>query len=83
MDDLWNAVVSFQPPSLLIGKVWVPVMHLCVCPIHCRVDWRVCRRLGLCILTSVQPLIGTTIWALSISSALWVLEVLSFPRSKK
>ena len=23
-------MVSFQPPSLLIGKVWVPVMHFCV-----------------------------------------------------
>ena len=30
LDDLWNAVVCFQPPSLLIGKVWVPVMHFCV-----------------------------------------------------
>ena len=38
--DLWNAVVSFQPPSLLIGKVWVPVMHFSVYPIHCRVPWR-------------------------------------------
>ena len=28
-------------------------------------------------LTSVQPLIGSTIWEISISSALWVLEVLS------
>ena len=35
------------------------------------------RRLGSCRLTSVQPLIGSTIWAFSISSALWVLEVLS------
>ena len=24
---LWNAVVCFQPPSLLIGKVLVPEMH--------------------------------------------------------
>ena len=23
-------MVFFQPPSLLIGKVWVPVMHVCV-----------------------------------------------------
>ena len=23
-------MVSFQPPSLLIGMVWVPVMHFCV-----------------------------------------------------
>ena len=30
MDDLWNAVVCFQPPNLFIGKVWVPVMHFCV-----------------------------------------------------
>ena len=47
-DDLWNSVVCFQPPSLLIGKVWVPVMHFCACPIHCRVHWRVGRRLGSC-----------------------------------
>ena len=77
LDDLWNAVVCFQPPSLLIGKVWVSVMHFCARPIHCRVHWRVGRRLGSCRLTSVQPLIGSTIWAFSISSALWVLEVLS------
>ena len=24
------------PPTLLIGKVWVPVMHFCACPIHCK-----------------------------------------------
>ena len=72
-----NAVVSYQPPSLLIGKVWVPVIHFCVCPIHCRVHWRMGRRLGSYRLTSVQLLIGSTIWAFSISSALWVLEVLS------
>ena len=35
------------------------------------------RKLGSCRLTSVQLLIGSTIWAFSISSALWVLEVLS------
>ena len=73
LDDLWNAVVCFQPPRLLIGKVWVPVMHFCACLIQCRVD----RRLGSCRLISVQPLIGSSIWAFSISSALWVLEVLS------
>ena len=75
--DLWNAVVSFQPPSLLIGKVWVPVTHFCACPIHCRVHWRVGRRLGSCRLTSVKTLIESTIWAFSISSAMRVLEVLS------
>ena len=32
---------------------------------------------GSCRLISVQPLIGSTIWVFSISSALWVLEVLS------
>ena len=46
LNDLWNAVVCFQPPTLLIGKVWVPVMRFCACPIHCRVHWRVGRRLG-------------------------------------
>ena len=39
---------ELQPPSLLIGKVWVPVMRFCACPIHCRVYWRVGRRLGSC-----------------------------------
>ena len=24
---LWSTVVCFQPPSFLIGKVWVPVMR--------------------------------------------------------
>ena len=67
----------FQPPSLLIDKVWVPVIHFCACPIHCRVHWRVDRRLGSCRLISVQPLIGSTIWVFSTSSALWVLEALS------
>ena len=43
-----EAVVCFQPPSLLIGKVWVPVMHFCACPIHCRVHWRLGKRLGSC-----------------------------------
>ena len=27
-------MVCLQPPSLLIGKVWVPVMHFCACPIQ-------------------------------------------------
>ena len=76
LDDLWNAVVCFQAPSLLIGKVWVSLMHFCACPIHCRVHWRVGRRLGLWRLISVQPLIGSTIWSFSISSALWILKVL-------
>ena len=50
--DLWNAVVRFQPPSLFIRKVWVPVIHFCVCPMHCKVHRTVGRRLGLCRLTS-------------------------------
>ena len=36
-------MVCFQPPRLLIGKVWVPVMHFSACPIHCKVHWRVGR----------------------------------------
>ena len=31
LDDLWNGVVCLQPHSLLIRKVWVPVMHFCPC----------------------------------------------------
>ena len=61
LDDLWNAVVFFHPLSLVIVKVWVPVMLFCVCPIHFRVHWRVGRRLGWCRLISVQPLIMSTI----------------------
>ena len=52
------------------------VMQFCACPMHCKVHWRVGRRIGSCRLISVQPLIGLTIRAFSISSALWVLEVL-------
>ena len=40
--------LCFQRPSLLIAKVWVPVTHLCVCLIHCKVHWRVGRTLGSC-----------------------------------
>ena len=64
------------PPSLLIGKVWVPMMHFCACSIHCNVHSGVGRRLGSHRLISVKSLIGSTFWAFSISSALWVLEVL-------
>ena len=77
LDDSSNAVVYFQPPSLLIEKVWVLVMHVCACPIHCRVHWREGRGQGSCRLIPVQPLIGSTIWAFSICSTLWVLDVLS------
>ena len=49
----------------------------CVSHTLCRVHWRVARRLGSCRLTSVQLLMESTIWAFSIGSALWVLEVLS------
>ena len=48
----------------------------CACPLHCKVHCRVGRSLGSCRLISVQPLIGPTIRAFSISSAQWVLEVL-------
>ena len=71
-----HAVVCFQPPSLLIGMVWVSVMYFCVCPIHCKAHWRVGRRPGLCRLTSAQPLIGSTIREFFTLSAQWVSEVL-------
>ena len=53
--------MCFRPPSLLDGKVWVPVKYFCACPIHYKVHWRVGRILRSCILISVQPLIGPTI----------------------
>ena len=68
LDDLWNGVVCFQPRSLFIGKVWVPVMHFCACPIQSKVHWRVGRRVASCRLISVQPLIGSPIRAFSSSS---------------
>ena len=75
-DDLWKAVVCFQPPSLLIGNVWVPVMRFFVCRIHYKVRMRVGRRLGSCRLISAQPLVGSTIMKFYISSVLRELEVL-------
>ena len=30
LNDLWKTIVCFQPPSLLIGKVWVPMIYICV-----------------------------------------------------
>ena len=75
-DDLWNAVVCFQPPSLLMGKVWVPVMHFYACPKHYKVHWRVERMLGSYKFISAKHLIVSTISELSISSVLWELEVL-------
>ena len=60
-----------------IGKVWVPMMHFCACPKHCKMYWLVGRRLGLCRLILEQPMIGNGgRWVLSISSAQWVLEIL-------
>ena len=60
----------------LQSKVRVPCCDLlCARPIHCRVHLRVGRRLGSCRLISMQPLIGSTISAFTISSALWVFEV--------
>ena len=69
LDDLWKAMVCIQSPSLLIWKVWVPVTHFCVCPIHCIVHWKVGRRLVSFWLISVQQLIGLTMNAFSIGSA--------------
>ena len=75
-NDLWNAVVCFNPPSLLIGKVWVPVMHYCASPNNCKVHWRVGRRLGSCRLISPRPLLGSSMDEFSISCALWLFDVL-------
>ena len=46
----FNSHISGISGSVFVQavKVWVPVMHFCACPIHCRVHWSVGRRLGLC-----------------------------------
>ena len=62
--------------SLLIGRVWVPVMHFCVCCIHWKVHWREGRRLESYRLILAQLLIGPTIREFCIRSVLWVLDVL-------
>ena len=62
----------FQLSSLLFGKVWIPVIRFRACPIHFKVHYRVRRRLASRRLISVQHLIGSTIMAFSIGSALWV-----------
>ena len=54
----------------------IPVMHFFVCPIHCKVHWRVGRRLGSFRLIWQQPLIELSIRAFFVSSALRVLEVM-------
>ena len=66
---------SGELPTTLCAnwKGLVPVMHFCVCFIHCKGHWRVGRRLGLCRLTSAQPLIGSTIRDFSISPALFII----------
>ena len=66
LEDLWNSVVCLKPPSLLIGKVRVPVIHFCACPIHCKVHWRISRRLGSCKLISALLSIGWTLMEFSI-----------------
>ena len=42
LGQFMDAVVCFQPPCLLIGKVWEPVRHLrhthCACRIHCTLE---------------------------------------------
>ena len=76
LDDLWNTVVCFQPPSFLIENVRVTVMHFSACPMHCRVHCRVGRRVGSYKLISAQPLIGSAIRKFSISSVLMVLKLL-------
>ena len=74
-DDLWNELVCFQQPSLPIGKMWVPLKHFCAVSYTAKCIGVFGRRLGLCRLIA-QPLIRSIVMELSISSVLWVLEVL-------
>ena len=50
----------------------MPVMNFIVCPIQCKVDERLGKRLGLCILISAQPLIESSLWECSKSSPIYV-----------
>ena len=56
------------------GCLWCTFTH--TLPIHCKVHWRVGRRLGSCRLISVEPLIGSTIREFSVGPALCLLEAL-------
>ena len=76
LDDLWNAVVYFNHLFCLSERSMYLICAVCPCPTHWKVHWRVRRRIGSCRLISVQPVIGSTIRAFSISSPLWILEVL-------
>ena len=67
-------MVPFQQPSLLIGKVWVSVMHFCACQINCIVLWRLGGGYRIVQIMSVQPSIGSTVREFSISSVLLGLE---------
>ena len=60
----------------LIGMVWVPAMHFCACPIHCKVHWRVENRIRSHRLILAHPLTVSTIREFSIIFVLFVvLEV--------
>ena len=72
-DDLWKTVVRFQPASLPSRNATCDAL---LCVPHTLLHFRVGRRLELCGLISAQPLIGSAIREFSISSLLWVLEVL-------
>ena len=63
-------------PVCLSERSREPMMHIGACPIYCRVHCWVDRKLGLCRLISVQPLIRSTIRAFFRSSALCGFDVL-------
>ena len=75
-DDSWNALVYFQPPSLHIGKVWVPAMHYCACPNILQSALESLQEASIMHIDSAQHLIWSTIWEFYVSSVLWVLGVL-------
>ena len=76
LDDLWDAVVCIKPPSLLIGKVCRGTCDALLCVSHTlqsTLERGQEARLRKLIL--LQPLLGSIHGVFSISSALWVLEV--------
>ena len=76
-DDLLYEVESVQPLSLLIGMVWVLVMHI-LCASHSLLRALESEQDAVyCGLTSAQPLIRSTIREFYIRSATRVLEVVA------
>ena len=64
----WSASSHPVCVSVISEQLWCTIV--CTCLMHCKLDWRVGRRLGLFRLSLVHPLIGPTINEIPINFAL-------------